>query len=62
MTGSDFKAWRKERKLTQEQAANIFGRSRRQIINWEKGSAVPQILELACRGYDSASSRVGLNA
>lgn len=51
MTPEVFKRWRTKRAgLTQQQAADLLGITRRTLNNWEAGdSAIPHMTELACR-------------
>ena len=54
MKPSEFKAWRKDCKLTQEQAAKKLGLKKRTIQYYEKGKRdgkefkIPKTTELAC--------------
>ena len=54
MKPSEFKAWRKDNQLTQEQAAKKLGLKKRTIQYYEKGKRdgkdfkIPQTTELAC--------------
>lgn len=41
--GSFFKELRKEKALTQEQLAEIFGVSRRTVSRWETGNSLPDL-------------------
>jgi len=36
MTGAQFKQWRKDNKWTQDEVADYFGISKRQVRNYEK--------------------------
>ncbi len=40
-------------KLTQESAAALLGRSRRQIANYVKAGPIPRVVALACYGFES---------
>lgn len=42
MTGNELRKWRKERHMTQNQAADYFGFSRGTYANWEAGNASPK--------------------
>jgi DNA-binding XRE family transcriptional regulator len=49
MTPSDLIEWRRRLRLTQQQAADRIGCSRRSIQNWEKeGATIPLYIGLAC--------------
>ncbi len=54
MKPSEFKAWRKDCKLTQEQAAKKLGLKKRTIQYYEKGKRdgkdfkIPKTIKLAC--------------
>ncbi|MGB1046239.1 MAG: helix-turn-helix transcriptional regulator [Litorivicinaceae bacterium] len=54
MKPSEFKAWRKDNQLTQEQAAKKLGLKKRTIQYYEKGKRdgkdfkIPKTTELAC--------------
>ena len=47
MDAAEFKAWRKRLGFTQIQAAEALGMSRRSIIDYEHGQAIPRVVELA---------------
>jgi transcriptional regulator with XRE-family HTH domain len=50
MTPTDFRVWRRDAGLTQEQLANLLFVSRRTIIDWEAGvTAVPENIERETR-------------
>ena len=55
MTPTAFKSWRHRLGLTQEEAGELLGRTRRMIILYENGqphrgrsNAVPQSIEITC--------------
>ncbi len=49
MRTSEFLAWRKSLRLTQQSAANELGVSRATIQNWEKEvTSIPRMVQLAC--------------
>ncbi|HEY7669433.1 MAG TPA: helix-turn-helix domain-containing protein [Hyphomicrobium sp.] len=53
MTSVEFRNFLKARKLTQEAAAALLGRSRRQIANYLKGEKIPRLVALACFGLEA---------
>ena len=58
MTCKDFAAFLSRNKLTQESAGAALGYSKRQIINFLKGtSEVPRVVALACHGFETARSK-----
>ena len=57
MTRVDFAAFLKRNRLTQEAAAALLGRSRRQIANYLKDGPIPRIVALACFGYEALEAR-----
>ncbi len=55
---AEFTAWLQRHGLSHEEAAHIFGRSRRTIINYAMGHVpIPPIVGLACYGYDALAAR-----
>ena len=52
MTPADFAAFMKRNGLTQEAAAAVLGRSRRQIAYYLSTGPVPRVVALACYGYE----------
>ena len=57
MDGSEFAQFLRRNRLTQEAAAALLGRSRRQIAYYLKGGAIPRIVALACFGYEALQER-----
>ena len=57
MTPGDFAAFLKRNHLTQEAAAALLGRSRRQIGYYLTPGPVPRIVALACFGYEALARR-----
>lgn len=53
MTPAEFAAFLKRNGLTQEAAAALLGRSRRQIGYYLSPGPVPRIVALACFGYEA---------
>ncbi|MES2195500.1 MAG: hypothetical protein V4517_13860 [Pseudomonadota bacterium] len=53
MTPKDFSLFLARNKLTQEAAAAVLGRSRRQIANYASVGPIPRIVALACYGYEA---------
>lgn len=53
MTPQDFSVFLLRNKLTQDAAAALLGRSRRQIANYTSTGPVPRIVALACYGYEA---------
>jgi hypothetical protein len=53
MTSTEFRKFLKARKLTQEAAGALLGRSRRQIANYLKGGKIPRLVALACLGLEA---------
>ena len=58
MTSADFQRWLVARNLTHGSAAALLGRSRRQIINYTKGSPIPRLVVLACYGLAAREQRL----
>lgn len=58
--GQRLKEKRKEKKLTQEQVANVLGVTKQNIYNYEKGTATPpsKKLDLLCEIYDTTPSYI----
>jgi hypothetical protein len=56
MTSSDFRKFIKTHGLTQESAAALLGRSRRQIANYLAGTKIPRLVALACFGLQARES------
>lgn len=57
MTPESFSQFLQRNQLTQEAAAALLGRSRRQIGYYLKPGPVPRIVALACIGYETLSAR-----
>ena len=57
MDGSEFSRFLKRNRLTQEAAAALLGRSRRQIAYYLKGGPIPRVVSLACFGYEALAER-----
>lgn len=57
MTPQDFSLFLKRNNLTQEAAAAVLGRSRRQIGYYLSPGPVPRIVALACQGYEALRRR-----
>lgn len=57
MSPADFADFLKRNSLTQEAAAALLGRSRRQIGYYLKPGPVPRIVALACFGYEALEAR-----
>lgn len=53
MSPKDFSAFLSRNKLTQEIAAALLGRSRRQIANYVSVGSIPRIVALACYGFEA---------
>lgn len=53
MTPEEFSEFLQRNKLTQEAAAALLGRSRRQIGYYLNPGPVPRIVALACLGYEA---------
>jgi hypothetical protein len=53
MSPSDLRAFLKRHHLTQEGAAALLGRSRRQIANYLAGTRIPRLVALACFGISA---------
>jgi hypothetical protein len=53
MTSDDFANFLKRNRLTQEAAAALLGRSRRQIGYYLTTGPIPRIVSLACFGYEA---------
>lgn len=60
-TGSDFRAWREDLRLTQAEAANLLGVSRRSVVNWEADDAAPvgAPVTLACLFITEHQAEIG---
>ncbi len=56
MTSSDFRKFIESHGLTQESAAALLGRSRRQIANYLSGAKIPRLVALACFGLQARKS------
>jgi hypothetical protein len=57
MTSDDFSAFLKRNGLTQDAAAALLGRSRRQIGYYLTSGALPRVVALACFGYEACRRR-----
>lgn len=53
MTPKDFSLFLAKNKLTQEAAAAVLGRSRRQIANYASVGPIPRVVALACYGFEA---------
>ena len=53
MTPKDFSLFLAKNRLTQEGAAAVLGRSRRQIANYASVGPIPRIVALACYGFEA---------
>ena len=53
MTPKDFSLFLTRNRLTQEAAAAVLGRSRRQIANYASVGPIPRIIALACYGFET---------
>lgn len=50
MTPQEFKDWREALGLTQQQAAELLGVTRRAVVKWEAGAApISRAVFLACK-------------
>ena len=56
-TADEFSRFLRRNQLTQEAAAALLGRSRRQIGYYLKRGPVPRVVALACIGYEALSAR-----
>ncbi|ARQ00931.1 hypothetical protein [Pseudorhodoplanes sinuspersici] len=56
MTPAEFAAFLKRNNLTQEEAAALLGRSRRQIGYYLNPGPIPRVISLACLGYETLVS------
>lgn len=57
MDCDEFAAFLRRNRLTQDAAAALLGRSRRQIANYVKAGPIPRIVALACFGYEALAAR-----
>jgi hypothetical protein len=57
MTPKEFASFLRRNNLTQEAAAALLGRSRRQIGYYLNPGPVPRVVALACYGYEALMSR-----
>jgi hypothetical protein len=57
MTPAEFSAFLDRNGLTQEAAAALLGRSRRQICYYLSSGPVPRVVALACIGYEALAQR-----
>jgi uncharacterized protein DUF2442 len=57
MTPVEFASFLRRNSLTQESAAALLGRSRRQINYYLSTGPVPRIVALACYGYEALLTR-----
>jgi hypothetical protein len=53
MTPAEFAAFLKRNNLTQQAAAALLGRSRRQIAYYLNPGPIPRVISLACLGYET---------
>ena len=51
-TETEFRAWRRRLRLTQEKTAGALGRSRRQVQSYDSGEQPPRIVTLAMRALE----------
>jgi hypothetical protein len=57
MTPEEFAEFLRRNELTQEAAAALLGRSRRQVCNYLSSGQVPRVVALACYGYEALVAR-----
>ena len=57
MTPKEFAAFLRRNRLTQDAAAALLGRSRRQVGYYLSAGPVPRVIALACIGYETISAR-----
>lgn len=57
MTPAEFAEFLKRNNLTQQEAAALLGRSRRQIAYYLNPGPIPRVISLACLGYETLVSR-----
>jgi hypothetical protein len=60
MAPSDFADFLVRNELTQQAAASLLGRSRRQIANYIATGPIPRIVALACYGYEARKRDVSI--
>jgi hypothetical protein len=53
MSPQDFSVFLARNKLTQEAAAALLGRSRRQIASYATTGPIPRVIALACYGFEA---------
>lgn len=60
-TGSDFRAWREDLRLTQAEAARLLGVSRRSVVAWEADGAgkIAASVVLACGFITAHQAEIG---
>ena len=62
MDKDEFRDWRKRLGMTQIQAANALGMSRRSIIDYEHGQPIPRVVELASQAVEASNGRSEIQA
>jgi hypothetical protein len=62
MTPAEFAAFLARNNLTQDAAAAVLGRSRRQICYYLNPGPVPRVVALACIGYEALKRRKAIEA
>ena len=62
MTPAEFAAFLARNNLTQDAAAAVLGRSRRQICYYLNPGPVPRVVALACIGYEALKRRKEIEA
>lgn len=53
MTGREFNAWLRTRRLDKVRASGVFGVHKRTVFRWCEQTRVPKVVELACRGVEA---------
>lgn len=52
MNAAEFKAWRQNLRLTQQEVADRLGVSRTTIQNWENNTPIPQTVDMSCKVWE----------
>ncbi|WP_316169053.1 MULTISPECIES: helix-turn-helix transcriptional regulator [unclassified Bradyrhizobium] len=52
MNAAEFKAWRQNLNLTQQEVAERVGVSRTTIQNWENNTPIPQTVDISCKVWE----------